>query len=187
MNLLRSTVHGLLPQPTTCRFVVRREESLGEVYQFVVGGLEVGQQVVALAGPTCLKDLASALGESGLRPEALLRSGRLVFITAPDSLPALFKSGDLFRRGQLRLNGSLLRWVSDWSWACGCDDKIDTLLDYERRVHQLVNRWAGVSLCSASCEKIGRSPLLAMMAEHRRSSRAPHAPPRSGMSLPSNS
>jgi len=164
-------ISSVQPQPISCRFVVRRDEGLGEVYRFVVGGLEVGQQVVALAGPTCLKDLASALSESGLRPEVLLRSGRLVFITAPDSLPALFKSGDRFRRGQLRLNGSLLRWVSDWSWACNCNDKLDTVLDYGRRVHQLVNKWAGVSLCTASCAKIGRSSLLAMMAEHRRGER----------------
>jgi len=176
MNPFTTSVQGLSSQSTACRFVVRREESLGEVYQFVVGGLEVGQQVVALAGPTFLRDLASALSESGLRPEVLLRSGRLVFITAPDSFPSLFKSGDLFRRSQLRLNGSLLRWVSDWSWACGFDDKIETLLNYERRVHQLVNRWAGVSLCSASCEKIARSTLLGMMAEHRRAARDAQVP-----------
>jgi len=175
---------GILPQTGVCRFVARTEESLGEIFQFVVGGLEVGQQVVTLAGPTCLKDLASALGESGLRPEAMLRSGRLVFVTAPDSLPSLFKSRGLYRRGQLRLNGSLVRWVSDWSWACDCADK--SIIDYQRRVHQLVNEYAAISLCTASCTKLGRSPLLAIMAEHRRVARATQPAPDEGMAFTSH-
>ena len=186
MNPMTTSVQGLAAHSTACRFVVRREDSLTEIYQFIVGGLEVGQQVVSVAGPTCLKDLASALSESGLRPEVLLRSGRLVFITAPDSLPALFRSAENFRRGQLRLNGSLVRWVSDWSWASSYDDRFDTVLNYERRVHQLVNRWAGVSLCTASAEKISRSSLLAMMVEHRRGARTFQLTQRGKTGLPSS-
>ncbi len=69
---------------TACRLVVRQEQSLTEVIKFLVAGLEVGQQVVALAGPRCLKEIARGLSENGLRPDALLRNGRLVFLTAPE-------------------------------------------------------------------------------------------------------
>jgi hypothetical protein len=184
MIQLISATRDVPPPAGACRFVARTEESLGEIFQFVVGGLEIGQQVVTLAGPTCLKDLASALGESGLRPKAMLRSGRLVFVTAPDSLPSLFQSR-LYRRAQLRLNGSLVRWVSDWSWVCAYSGKIEALLDYQRRVHQLVNECGAISLCTVSCAKLGRGPLLAMMAEHRRVARATQPASSYGMNLPS--
>src|SRR5439155_560138 len=74
------------PPPASCRLVMRRKEGLPELVEFVVGGLEAGQQVFALGGPAYLKDIACNLGASGLRPDSLLRTGRLVFLTAPDCL-----------------------------------------------------------------------------------------------------
>ena len=49
---------------TPCRLVVRKQPRPEEIVQFVVAGLEVGQQVVAMAGPTCLKDLARGLTDN---------------------------------------------------------------------------------------------------------------------------
>src|SRR6266568_1615423 len=118
MGLGASTVRVVAaPPPASCRLVMRRKEGLPELVEFVVGGLEAGQQVFALGGPAYLKDIAHNLGESGLRVETLLRNGRLVFLTAPDCVSTLLRPQDAFRRGPLQRNASILRWVSDWSWA----------------------------------------------------------------------
>ncbi len=156
--------------------VVRREEGSAEILEFVASGLEVGQQVVAMAGPSCLKDLARCLSENGLRPEALLRNGRLIFLTAPECLSQLFKLEDLLQRGPLRRNGSLLRWVSDWSWAYSNGTQPRILLGYQRHIHDFVRALTPLSLCTVHCEKLGRSSLLAMLADHRRTTRPGQRP-----------
>ncbi len=170
------TVRGAPPQPASCRLVVRREKGLAEILQFVAAGLEVGQQVVALAGPTYLKDLAHALGESGLRPESLLHNGRLIFLTAPNCLGQLLKSRDPFRRGPLQRNGSVVRWISDWSWAYpnGADHR--SIIDYQQRIHDCIRSLTAISLCTVHCEKLGRGSLLAMLADHRRATRGNFGP-----------
>jgi hypothetical protein len=139
--------------------------------EFVTAGIEIGQQVVAMAGPTCLKDLAFGLTENGLRPEALIRSSRVIFLTAPDCLPQFTLPQDPLKRGALRLNGSVLRWVSDWSWAYGKGVDASTVLGYQRRVHDFVRSLTPLSICTVHCEKLGRSSLLAMVADHRRAAR----------------
>jgi hypothetical protein len=143
---------------------------------FIKAGLEIGQQVVTMAGPNCLKDLALALGEDGLRPEALLRSGRLVFLTAPDCLHLLSLPLNPLKKGALRLNGSVLRWVSDWSWAYGNGMAPGTILNYQCQVHDFVRSLTTLSLCTVRCSNAGRSSLLAMVADHRRASRANQRP-----------
>lgn len=161
------------PTSTTsaCRLVVRDQRGFSEILEFVTAGIEIGQQVVAMAGPTCLKDLALGLTENGLRPEALIRSGRVIFLTAPDCLPQLTLPQDPLKRGALRLNGAVLRWVSDWSWAYTKNVEPNTVLDCQRRVHDFVRSLTPLSLCTVHCEKLGRSSLLAMVADHRRASR----------------
>ena len=172
MGLATSTVRVLASaQPTHCRLVVRNKDGAPEVLDFVVAGLEAGQQVFAMAGPAQLKEIAHRLGESGLRPDALLRNGRLVFLTAPACLPTVLKPDDPFRRGPLHRNGSLLRWVSDWSWACSNGTDLQTVLGYQRRIHDLVRSLTSLSLCTVDCEKLERSSLLAMLADHRRGSK----------------
>jgi hypothetical protein len=161
--------------PTTapaCRLVVRGEKGLTQVFEFISAGLEIGQQVVAMAGPCCLKDIASGLSGIGLRPETLLRSGRLVFLTAPDCLPQLVLPQDPLKRGALRLNGSVLRWVSDWSWAYGNGISATTIQNYQYQVHDFVRSLTRLSLCTVHCEKLARNSLLAMVADHRRAARA---------------
>ncbi len=157
-----------------CRLLVRKERSLAEIWQFVVSGLEIGQQVVALGGPACLKELAHGLSDHGLRPEALLRSGRLVFLTAPDCLSQFAKGRDPFERGPLRRNSSMLRWVSDWSWAYGNGASASTILDHQKRVHGFIRALTPLSLCTVHCENLGRSSLLAMLADHRRALKVAH-------------
>ncbi len=160
------------PSPSpTCRLVVRENKGLSEVVEFVRAGLEIGQQVVTMAGPTCLKDLAESLGRLGLRPETLLRNGRLVFLTAPDCLPLLTFPQDPLKRAALRLNGSVLRWVSDWSWAYGNGLPSSTVLNYQSQVHEFVRVLTPLSLCTVHCSRLGRSSLLAVMADHRRAAR----------------
>ncbi|HLY61947.1 MAG TPA: MEDS domain-containing protein [Terriglobia bacterium] len=154
-----------------CRLVVREERGLNEVFEFISAGLEIGQQVVAMAGPCCLKDVALGLGEIGLRPEALLRSGRLIFLTAPDCLPQLVLPQDPLKRGALRLNGSVLRWVTDWSWAYANGSSPAAILNYQCQVHDFVRSLTRLSLCTVHCEKLARNSLLAMVADHRRASR----------------
>lgn len=164
-------VGGLTPTATPCRLLVRKDKSPAEVLEFVVAGLEMGQQVVAMAGPSCLKDLARSLTESGLRPEALLRNGRLIFLTAPDCLSQLSHPEQILQRGPLRRTASVLRWVSDWSWAYANGAHPSTILDYQRRIHDFVRSLTALSLCTVHCEKLERSSLLAMLADHRRAAR----------------
>jgi hypothetical protein len=145
---------------------------LVEIVQFITDGLEIGQQVVAMAGPTCLKELARVLGLNGMRPETLLRTGRLVFLTAPTCVSQLTKPGDPWQRGPLHRNGSLLRWVTDWSWAYTNQIDTATVLDYQRRIHEFIRSFTTFSLCTVHCEKLERGALLAMLADHRRAFRS---------------
>lgn len=138
-------------------------------------GLEVGQQVVALAGANCLTNLARALNASGLQTQNLLRSGRLVFLTAPDCLEHLKKPAGLVQRVTLRRQSPMVRWVSDWSWAYFNGRSADVLLNYQNRVHNLVRSLEALSLCTVHCSAVQRRSLLALLADHRRAVRG-HTP-----------
>ncbi len=159
-----------------CRLLIRKERGTGEILQFVAGGLEIGQQVIALAGPTCLKELARALNEMGLRPESLLHNGRLIFLTAPNCLAQVTRLDDPLKRGPLHRTGSVLRWISDWSWAYANGTSSALVLEYQRQVHAFVRSLTALSLCTVYCEKIARSSLLALLADHRRAARTPSLP-----------
>lgn len=136
----------------------------------------MGQQVVALGGPTYLKDLARALSENGLRPDAILRNSRLILLTAPDCLSQLSIPLDPLQRSPLRRNGSVLRWVSDWSWAYSNGAGAGKLLNCQRKLHDFVRSLTPLSLCSVHCEGLERSALLALLADHRRAAKgAPQA------------
>jgi hypothetical protein len=159
---------GLETHQAWCRLVVRKDKS--EILQFVVSGLEAGQQVVALAAPGCLKDIAHGVGDSGLKPDALVRNGRLVLLSAPDCLSFLSKP-EPFHRGPLRRNGSILRWVSDWSWAYGDGIHPGSLVEIQQRLHDYIRSLTQLSLCTVQCENLQRTSLLAVLAEHRRAAR----------------
>jgi len=163
---------GVARQELACKLVVRKEQNLIEVQQFVIAGLEVGQQVVALAAPRFLKELALGVSDSGMKPDALLRNGRLIFLAAPDCIAYISKSKDPFTRGPLRPNGSLLRWVTDWSWAYRNGSRHDHILDLQHRVHDLVRSLTTLSLCSLLCENVERAALLAILADHRQAAKA---------------
>jgi hypothetical protein len=172
MGLATVLVHQAPPCVSGCRLVVRKEADLLEISEFVIGGLQIGQQVVAMAGPGCLKEIARSLGEAGLRPDAALRTGRLVFLTAPDCLAQLSKPDHPLQRGALRRSGPLLRWVSDWSWAYTSACLPAEALRHQRLVHDFVRSLGALSLCTAHCHKVERSSLLALLADHRRAARA---------------
>ena len=169
-------VGGLVPHHSSCRLVVRKEKSPAEVLQFIVSGLEIGQQVVVVAGAACLKDLARSLTESGLKSEALIRNGRLIFLTAPDCLAQIADPKQIVQRGPLRHTSSLVRWVTDWSWAYGNGAESGTILAYQRIIHDFVRSLNAVSLCTVYCGDGARSSLLAMLADHRRAARPSRLP-----------
>jgi len=158
--------------PHGCRLIVRKEKHLGEVTQFVSVGLEIGQQVIVLGGPACLKDLARRLNDSGLRAESLLRNGRLTFLTAPQCLSQIAQLGGPWQRNALHRNGAMLRWVSDWSWAYAQGLDPNTVFAYQRLVHDFVSSVGALSVCTVHCEKMERGSLLAIVAGHRRALRA---------------
>ncbi len=160
-----------MPHHSSCRLVVRKEKSPVEVLQFIVSGLEVGQQVVVVAGAPCLKDLARSLTENGLKSEALIRNGRLIFLTAPDCLAQLANPQQIVQRGPLRHTSSLVRWVTDWSWAYSNGTDSGTILAYQRIIHDFVRSLNAVSLCTVHCFDGARTSLLAMLADHRRAAR----------------
>jgi hypothetical protein len=160
---------GTPASTAACRLIVRKEEALIASRQFVTAGLDAGQQVFAMGGPAVLKELAYRLSQSGLRPETFLHSRRLVFLTVPDCLATLTKPGDPFKRGRFPHNGSLVRWVADWSWACGGRNDLRVALNFQRRIHEFLQPMAAVSLCTVDGEKMERASLLALLADHRRS------------------
>lgn len=159
-----------------CRLLVRRKPGPVEVTQFVVGGVEIGQQIVVLAGPAWLKELARILSESGLRPETLIRNGRLVFLTAPDCLSRFEKKENPCKRPVIRRNGSIVRWISDWSWAYRNGADPATVLRYQQRIHNCIHTVADMSICTIHCEKMERGSMLAILAQHRRAARAVDRP-----------
>jgi len=156
----------------SCRLLVRKKPGPAEIIQFVVGGVEIGQQIVVLAGPAWLKELARLLSENGLRPETLLRNGRLVFLTAPDCLSRFAKLDNPCKRPIIRRNGSIVRWISDWSWAYKNGSDPATILQYQRRIHNCIHQIATMSVCTVHCEKMERSSMLAVLVQHRRAARA---------------
>jgi len=171
METEQSNHMGFGSQPDTCRLLVRKEKGLFEILKFIIAGLDIGQQVVIVAGPTCLNDIARGLTENGLRPDVFLHSGRLVFLTAPDCLNELLRAGDPLRRSPLHLHGTVMRWVTDWSWALSKGDGLNVIGDYQRRLHDFVRPLNAISLCTVHCEKVGRASLLAILANHRRATR----------------
>ncbi len=166
-----SEIHGAAAQASPCRLVIRKDGGISEVLQFATAGLEIGQQVVALAGAKCLREIARGLSDKGLRLESLLNNGRLIFLTAPNCISQLSKPGDPLHRGPLHRNTSLLRWVSDWSWAYSNGADCATILDYQLRTHEFIRSLTALSLCTVHCGKIERTSLLAMLANHRRAAR----------------
>jgi hypothetical protein len=162
---------GLGARAEACRLVVRKEKGLSEILQFITGALEIGQQIVVVAGPSWLKEVACGLGEKGLRPDLFLHSGRLVFLTAPDCLNELLRASDPLQRGPLQRHGAVMRWVTDWSWALSKGDGVNVIQDYQRRLHSFVRALNAISLCTVHGEEIERASLLAFLASHRRAAR----------------
>ncbi len=161
--------HGSLSVPgELCRLVVRKEKSLSEILQFSTAGLEIGQQVVVMAGPACLKDIAHGLSEGGLKTDALLHSERLVFLTAPNCLADLFRPSEPLQRSPLHRHATVMRWVTDWSWVYGNGTDAATVRDYQRRLHDFIRPFNALSMCTVLNEKVQRSDLLAMLVDHRR-------------------
>ena len=171
MNVVLDKHAGPQAQGEACRLVIRKEKGLSEIIQFVVAGLEVGQQAVILAGPTCLKEIAHGLSESGLKTDAMLHSGRLVFLTAPNCLPELLRPSDPLQRSPLHRHATVMRWVTDWSWAYGNGCDAGSLRNYQRRIHEFIRPFNALSLCTVHCEEVERSSLLAMLVDHRRAAR----------------
>lgn len=156
-----------------CKMAIRKEQAISPVVQFVIEGLQIGQQVIAMAGPRFLREVARSLGECGLRPEAALRNGRLVFLTAPGCITALLKPEDpLQHRGPVRTNAPLLRWVSDWTWAYGRAVEPASALEYQRRIHDFTRSLGALSMCTALGAELDRNATLALLADHRRALRA---------------
>lgn len=161
----------LAAQGCLCKLITRRDKGPAEIMPFVIGAIEVGQQLVVMAGPTFLKELASNLSDRGLRPNALLHNGRLVFLTAPGCVSQLVKAGDPLQRSPLRRNGSMIRWVSDWSWAYALGSDTSAIIGYEHLVHDFAQSLGAISVCTVCCEGQARNTLLAVLADHRRAMR----------------
>jgi hypothetical protein len=168
MSLQAVNHAGLQAPGEACRLVIRKERGLAEILQFVVAGLDIGQQVVIMAGPICLKDIAHGLSEGGLKTDALLHSGRLVFLTAPNCLGELLRPSDPLQRSPLHRHSTVMRWVTDWSWAYGNGSDAGTIRDYQRRIHEFIRPFNAISMCTVHCERVERGDLLAMLVDHRR-------------------
>jgi hypothetical protein len=65
-----------------------------------------------------------------------------------------------------------MRWVTDWSWACGNGIDAATLRNYQRRIHEFIRPFNAISLCTVHCDNVQRSDLLAMLVDHRRPAKA---------------
>lgn len=164
-----------------CRVAVQSGQN--PAIQFVIEGVQIGQQVVVMGGPDFLRELAQGLGQSGMKPDVSLRNGRLIFLTAPGCISTLMKPDDPLQRGSLRANAPLMRWVSDWTWAYGTSAEPARAAEYQRRIHDFTRSLSALSLCTAFEAKLDRNSMLALLADHRRAlrpvdreaERAPHA------------
>jgi len=172
MRLLAGNHAGPQARGEACRLLIRKEKGLFEILQFAVAGLEIGQQVVILAGPKCLKEIAHGFSESGLKTDALLHSGRLVFLTAPNCLGDLFRPSDPLQRSPLHRQATVMRWVTDWSWAYGNGSDVRLIREYQRRVHEFIRPFNAISMCTVHCKEVDRGDLLAMLVDHRRVAKA---------------
>lgn len=161
-----------------CKVVMQKDQS--PAIQFVIEGVQIGQQVVVMGGPGFLRELAHGLGECGLRPDISLRNGRLIFLTAPGCISTLMKPDDPLQRGSLRANAPLLRWVSDWTWAYGKASEPARAAEFQRRVHDFTRSLGALSLCTAFDAQLDRNSMLALLADHRRCSRASDFSQRAG-------
>jgi hypothetical protein len=171
-----SGYHGSLMGPgEPCRLLLRKEKSLSEILQFSIAGLEIGQQVVVMAGPACLKEIAHGLAETGLKTDALFHSGRLVFLTAPNCLVELFRPSEPLQRSPLHRHATVMRWITDWSWVYGNGFDVATIREYQRRLHEFIRPFNALSMCTVLCEKVQRPDLLAMLVDHRRVARTVEA------------
>ena len=171
MGAVVSSANSSAPRVRPCQLVVRRQEGPAEFLRFILEGLEVGQQVVAMAGAGCLKSLASALNHTGIQPQSLLRNGRMVFFTAPNCFAQFKRPEAAMPRPALRPQGQIVRWVSDWSWAYSDGRPAQTLLDYQHHVHELIRTLGSLSLCTVHCSALPRRALLAVLADHRQAVR----------------
>ena len=169
----------ITPQGRPCQLVVRKQEGPAEFLRFILEGLEVGQQVIAMADAGCLTSLARALGQSGFHLQTLLRSGRLVFLTAPDCLSQLKRPDGPLLRSPIRRPAPMVRWVSEWSWAYSNGRSASVLLDFQCRVHAAVKSLDALSLCTVDSSALERRALLAVLADHRQASKSRITPPRS--------
>jgi hypothetical protein len=70
----------------------------------------------------------------------------------------------------------MVRWVSDWSWAYRAEADPATILRYQCRIHDCIHSLADMSICTVHCEKMERSSMLAVLAQHRRATRANDRP-----------
>lgn len=171
--------HGSLTgQGEPCQLVLRKERSLSEILQFSTAGLDIGQQLVIMAGPACLKDIAHGLSEAGLKTDALLHSGRLVFLTAPNCLAELLRPSEPLQRSPLHRHATMMRWITDWSWVYGNGSDATTIRYYQRRLHEFIRPFNAISMCTVLSEKVQRSDLLAMLVDHRRVAKTIEAPHR---------
>ena len=161
-----------------CKVVMQKSQI--DAIQFVIEGVQIGQQVVVMGGPGFLRELAHGLGECGLRPDISLRNGRLIFLTAPGCISTLMKPDDPLQRGSLRANAPLLRWVSDWTWAYGKASEPARTAEFQRRVHDFTRSLGALSLCTAFDAQLDRNSMLALLADHRRCSRASDLSQRAG-------
>lgn len=154
-----------------CKLLVRKEREIAEVTQFVVEGIQVGQQVVTMGGANFLREVAQELTSTGLKTDALLRNGRLVFLTAPNCISSLMKPDDPGQRVPLRSNAPLLRWITDWSWAYRDGNELHKAVEVQRRIHDFVRSLGALSVCTVDNPELHRNSLLALLADHRRAMR----------------
>lgn len=167
---MESKAGGAAKMAGGCKVVMQKDQS--PAIQFVIEGVQIGQQVVVMGGPGFLRELARGLGECGLRPDISLRNGRLIFLTAPGCISTLMKPDDPLQRGSLRANAPLLRWVSDWTWAYGKASEPAQAAEFQKRVHDFTRSLGALSLCTAFDAQLDRNSMLALLADHRRCSRA---------------
>lgn len=168
--MMLSTDHvsknGAAKTAGACKVVMQKDQI--DALQFVIEGIQIGQQVVVMGGPAFLRELAHGLGECGVRPDISLRNGRLIFLTAPGCISTLMKPDDPLQRGSLRANAPLLRWVSDWTWAYDKASEPARAAEFQRRVHDFTRSLGALSLCTAFDAQLDRNSMLALLADHRR-------------------
>lgn len=152
---LSSSVNWLSPHDHVCLIYQSNEQRLCTIAQYIACGLERGEQCVYCADQSTSAQILSALQNTGLDAESIVRSGSLVIIDKnssylkedrfdPDAMiEFLF---DLTKRSKAA-GYSMLRLTGEMTWSLGNESALARLIEYESKLNRFYKENDAIGMC----------------------------------------